>query len=309
MALPTSGAAWNNLKSVAGSNCGTVDLADQDQYNNVCIMAKALVFARVGGSAYRTAVLAALRSVATAPTYSGRALALGRELAAYVIAADLIKLRVVDRALDGLFRTRIRALLTTRTIDGPANLIECHEKRPNNWGTHCGASRVAVAAYLNDTAQLERAAQVFSGWLGNRGAYAGFKYSDLSWQCNSGAPVAVNPAGCLKSGHVIDGVLPDDQRRAGSFRWPPPKENYVYEALQGALAQAQMLSRRGYDVWNMQDRALLRAFTWLHQQAGYPAAGDDTWQPHLVNKVYGTSFPEPVPARPGKNVGHACGLS
>ena len=28
------------------------------------------------------------------------------------------------------------------------NLVECHEKRPNNWGNHCGASRAAVAAYL-----------------------------------------------------------------------------------------------------------------------------------------------------------------
>ena len=77
----------------------------------------------------------------------------------------------------------------------------------------------------------------------------------------------------------------------------------MYEGLQGALAQAVILHRAGYDVWEWQDRALLRAFTWLHEQADFPAQGDDTWQPHVINHFYGTSFPAPVPARPGKNVG------
>ena len=49
---------------------------------------------------------------------------------------------------------------------------------------------------------------------------------------------------------------------------------YVYEGLQGAL---------------------LRAFRWLHEQADYPAEGDDTWMPHVINRVYRTDFPAPVP--------------
>ena len=51
------------------------------------------------------------------------------------------------------------------------------------------------------------------------------------------------------------------------------------------------------------DKALLRAFRWLHDVALFPAEGDDTWQPHVINHYYGTSFPEVVPARAGKNVG------
>ncbi len=34
--------------------------------------------------------------------------------------------------------------------------MECHEKRPNNWGTHAFASRVAIALYLNDNTGGER---------------------------------------------------------------------------------------------------------------------------------------------------------
>ena len=101
----------------------------------------------------------------------------------------------------------------------------------------------------------------------------------------------------------MDGVLPDDQRRGGGFQWPPPKENYVYEALQGAVVQAELLHRRGYDAWNWQNRALLRAFDWLHREAQFPAGNDDTWQPHLVNFRYGSSFPAPTPSSHGKSMG------
>ena len=301
--LPMSGAAWDNVRSAADRSCGNVDLADQEQMTNVCIMAKALVFARTGAARYRADVVAVLTQIVNAPAYSGRALALGRELGAYVIAADLIGLGDFDPRLDVLFRATIRTLLTTSTDSGPSNLVECHETRPNNWGTHCGASRAAVAAYLGDADELDRAAQVFRGWLGERSSYAGFRYGDLSWQCDASRPMGINPAGCSRDGHSIDGVLADDQRRAGGFTWPPPKENYVWEGLQGALVLAVILHRAGYPVWDWGDRALLRAATWLHDQAGYPAEGDDTWQPHILNRYYGTSFPARVPTRAGKNVG------
>jgi hypothetical protein len=46
----------------------------------------------------------------------------GRELAAYVIAADIVSLRTLDPDLDSPFRVKIKQLLTTPTIDGPRNL-------------------------------------------------------------------------------------------------------------------------------------------------------------------------------------------
>ena len=306
-ALPTSGSAWNNVKSAADGSCGSVDLANQDQTNNVCIMAKALVYARIGGSGYRDAVVDAIRQIVSSGTYDGRALALGRELGAYVIAADVIGLASVDPSLDGAFRTKLRELLTAYTWGAASSLVDCHEKRPNNWGAHCGATRAAIAVYLGDTDEIARTAQVFKGYLGDRASYAGFSYGgpedDLSWQCDPTRPVGINPAGCTRDGHTLDAVLPDDQRRGGSYTWPAPKENYVWEALQGLLAQAVVLNRAGYPVWDWEDRALLRAVRWLHDVNGFPAEGDDGWQPHVVNHYYGTSFPAPDPARYGKNVG------
>lgn len=296
--------ASRRLNASLQQACTRPTLVDQDDEANLCVLGKALVFAGTGLVSARREVLEALEILLEGLTYNGRALALGRKLAAYVIAADLVDLKMVDPVFDRRFRATIRALLTAPTVDGPAHLTECHERRPNNWGTHCGASRAAVAAYLGDADELARVAQVFKGYLGDRSAYAGFTYgSDLSWQCDPAAPVGINPSACAKKGHSIDGVLPDDQRRGGRFTWPPPKENYVYEALQGALVQAVILHRAGYDAFTWQDQALLRAFQWLHVQARFPPEGDDTWLAHLVNYYYGTAFPARVPSRPGKNIG------
>jgi hypothetical protein len=304
-AIPMSGPAWQNLLSAASGSCGAVDLEDQDDATNVCVMAKALVFARTGDTRYLADVTTALTQIVQAPLYAGRALALGRELGAYVIAADIVDLERRNPILDLAFRTALRVLRTTPTYGAAQDLVDCHERRPNNWGAHCGATRAAIAVYLGDQQDLDATARVFKGYLGDRASWSGFDYGDdLSWQCDPARPVGINPVGCTRNGLSLDGVLPDDQRRGGAFTTSPPKENYVWEALQGLLAQAVILSRAGYpDVWSWEDRALLRAVRWLHVVVDYPAEGDDTWQPHIVNRYYGASFPVSVPARAGKNVG------
>jgi len=301
--LPTRGPAWEGLAKTAGKPIGEPDLADQDSDGDSIAMAKGLVFARTGGEELRREVSDACAKI-IGTEKKGDALALGRNLIGYVIAADLVGLPSMDP--DGLrrvFRRWLRKVVVERLTD-ERTLVSTHEERPNNWGTHAGASRVAVAAYLKDPQAVRRCAQVFKGWLGDRQAHAGFEFGDdLSWQADPKKPVGVNPKGATLKGHSIDGALPDDQRRAGPFTWPPPKENYVWEALQGALAQAEILFRCGYDAWEWEDRALFRAATWLHAQCEYPATGDDEWQPHLLNFRYRAKFPTKSPARHGKSVG------
>ncbi len=297
MALPMSGPAWQNVRAAADKDLGVPRVSDMNDNTDVLVLAKALVYVRTGETKLRDDVVAACAAAIGTET-GGRTLALGRNLIGYVLAADLVEMH---GDAGQRFAAWLRACLTEELAG--KTLVSTHEDRPNNWGTHAGASRMAVARYLRDDAELARAAEVFKGWLGDRDAYAGFRYGDLSWQADPMKPVGINPAGATKSGHDLDGVLPDDQRRAGSFTWPPPQENYVYEALQGALAQAVILTRAGHDPFNWQDQALRRAFQWLHSSCGYVAAGDDSWQPHVVNHFYGTSYPAPNPARPGKNVG------
>ena len=268
-------------------------------------LAGALVYARTGDNTYRTKVHNAISSIIgtennTDTGCCGRTLGVVRNIQSFVFAADLIDLKTLDPTLDGKFRAMLQSLRSSE-------IAPTQEKRPNNFGTHASAARIAVDLYLNDTTDLNRAIQVFRGWLGDRTQYSGFSFGDLSWQCDSSKPVGINPTGCTKQGNNIDGVLPDDQRRAGGFTWPPPKENYVYGGLEGTVVAIEMLRRAGYPAAEWSDRAVLRAFQWLHTPhfsggTTYPAEGDDTWEPWIVNKIYGTSFPASG-ASTGKNMG------
>ncbi len=295
--LPISGAAWDKLKSAAEGSVDNESLSTRNDANTQTL-AKALVYARTGDSKYRDEVINVIAGIIG--TEGTDALATWRRLGTYVIAADLVGLPAEQ---DQVFKSWLKTMQTKKLEPAGRSLIETQEIRPNNHGTHAGASRAAVAIYLGDTKDLERCAQVFKGYLGDRSSYAGFKYGDLSWQYDPENPVGINPKGATKEGHSIDGVLPDDQRRGGRFTWPPPKENYVYGALQGALVEAVILYRAGYDVWNWEDKALLRAFEWLYNVANFPPEGDDNWEPHIVNYYYGTNFSAPVPANVGKNMG------
>jgi hypothetical protein len=289
--LPASGAAWNYLKSKADASWTTPDLDDQDDEDNVRVLARALVGVRVGlgttaGAAYRDSVIKSC--MACIGTEGGRTLALGRELGAYVIAADLVGLPSDKEATFKSYLSSVRR----KELDGKT-LISTHEDRPNNWGTICGFTRIAIAAYLNDTADLARAAKVFKGYLGDRASYSGFDYGDLDWQSHPSTPRGINPVGATISGHNVDGGLPEELRRAGGFTWPPPKENYIYTGLEGALLQAWILERFGYpDVWTWESSALKRAFVWLHAICNFPAEGNDVWQPWVINQVYGTTYPK-----------------
>ncbi|HEU4673334.1 MAG TPA: alginate lyase family protein [Candidatus Limnocylindrales bacterium] len=300
--LPTSGAAWNQIASWATGSTSSPNLSDQNDSTDLHVLAKALVYVRTGQTSYRDAVVAALHAVIGTEA-GGRTLAEGRNLPGYVIAADLVDLASVQPTFDrSTFRPWLASVLTEPMTEG-TNLIWTDEHRPNNWGTHAGAARAAIAAYLGDATQLARTAQVFHGWLGDRSAYAGFSWGDTSWQCDPSHPVGINPAGCTKDGHDLDGVLPDDQRRAGSYTWPAPQENYVWEALQGATLQAEILARAGYSTWSWSDRALYRATRWLYQVNGFPATGDDEWEPWLIDFRTGAGFAAESPAQPGKNFG------
>jgi hypothetical protein len=301
---PTSGPAWQALKSAADGPAGQANIADQNSDDDVNTLAAALVYARTGVDAYRAKAATAI-AAAIGTEQGGRTLALGRNLASYVIAADLVDLGSYDSGLDANFRSWLSAV-RTESLNGDT-LIQTHETRPNNWGTMAGASRAAADAYLGDASDLDRAATVFRGYLGDRGAYAGFSFGDLSWQADPAQPVGVVPAGAVKGGLSIDGALPDDMRRGCPFTTPPCPTTYAWEGLQGVVVQAEILSRRGYDAFGWQDRAVLRAIQFLDRidalYGGWWAASDDEWQPWVINSAYGAHFRAISPAGAGKLMG------
>jgi hypothetical protein len=311
--LPMDGDAWDNLYKNAQNSTGNPDLSNQDDKTDVYTMAKALVYARSSDTSFAADVRSALqRLVENHPisrSLEWDSLGTLRALGSYAIAADLIDLQSYDSEFDQqVFRPWLNAARFADTEGGRGSIVEFQERRPNNWGTHASACRVAMDLYLGDQDDLERAVQVFRGWLGDRSSYAGFSYGELSWQMDETRPVGINPKGSSRNSNNIDGVLPDDARRCGQFGWPPCKTNYMWEGLQGAVTTAEMLHRVGYPAFEWEDRAILRAVEWLYNTTfddhkNYPAEGDDRWQLWIINRRYGTNYPEVSPVTPGKMVG------
>jgi hypothetical protein len=309
--LPERGPAWDQLETLAHEKLGHADLSNQDSDHDVRVLATALVAARTGDRDLRKRAAAGVMD-AIGTEKGGRTLSLARGLIAYVVAADLIDLHHFDRGKDRAFRQWLDKVRTEKLSPSQnPTLVATHELRPNNWGTHAGASRIAADVYLGDRRDLARAAAVFKGWLGDRSVYHGFVYGDKSWQADRSAPVGIDPAGSSKDGVSIGGALPDDMRRGCDFKDPPCPTRYPWEAMQGAVEQAQLLSRQGYDAWDWSDRALERAGAYLFAIAkrtgdeDFNAPQGHAWVPWLLNARYGTRFPAHTPAAPGKGMGFA----
>lgn len=306
--LPTSGAAWERLWREATGPTPPPDLADPQDRADTHAWAQALVGVRLGDESMLASVRATLDRLVRERSENGAdALAVARNVVGFVLAADLIELSRVDPALDSAFRSRL-ATLRDRDLQG-RTLRSTHDERPNNWGTHAGAARIAIALYLGDDEDLAAAAAVHRAWLGERGASPpAFRFGARSWQADPSRPVGVNPRGARVSGIDVDGALPEEMRRGGSLDDPPAHTGYAWEALQGATVATELLSRNGYPgAWRWGDDALERAVAYLYRLdarfGGWAATGDDRWNVWLINRRTGRSDPVEAGVSVGKNMG------
>ena len=301
MALPTKGPAWENLVAIANDPTGKPDLRDQDNRVGVMALASALVFARTGDDTYRerarSQIMAAIGTEQEGAPNS--ILSLGRQLGAYVLAADFIKLSGAD---DEQFRPWLDSI-RTRVLGGHGrwtSLTGTHEDAPQNWGSFAGASRIAASLYLGDTADVARAAQVLRGFLGDRSAYAGFQGPEgaRSWSCDPAKFIPINGA-CTLDGIDLDGAIVRDIDRGGNRKWPPGRAGigYTLESLQALTLQAELLTVNGYgEAWTWSDQALKRAagivtrsgdaggLTWNRSEVSY-------YVPWILNARYGLDLP------------------
>jgi len=308
LALPASGPPFIAVKAAADkADWGLANVRDSTYAHNINCLAGALMTVRLGDDKYATKTAAELRKLIGTENggkLGGQVpvLAVGRKLGSYVVAADLIGFREPGW-VQWLTALRTKQLQDSSGFGG--SLVGCHEKRPNNFGTHAGWSRIAADVYLG-SADLAHAVQVLRGWLGDRASYAGFKWTDTNWHADPVAERGVNAKGVMRLGHPIGGVLPEDQRRAGSFTWPPPCENYVRGALGPVFSSLWVLGRNGYaDASGWSDSAARRAAEWYVAQ-GCSFTGDDGWQPFLIRKLYpGVAVPGGSVTAKGKSMSWA----
>ena len=308
--LPMSGSAWTNVKTVADSSLGTPSIGCQSNTHDVRTYAAALVAARTGLTSYkqkaRDGIAAVINTEATPQSCgANNGSGLARNLAAYVIAADVMNLAAFDPALDFQFRAWITSMLNWNDGSG-WTLQKYADKRPSNKGTFAAASVVAVAAYTNNPTLLAKMATELRGWLGDRTAYTAFSVpSDgtVTWFVDSSTPRYVSPRGVLSSiGRDITGAVPAEMIRGGAPAWCPGKTDYPYAALSGTYLEAEILYRSGYpDVYTWQNNAIYNTMDFLHRLSvecastwSFPTNRAYKWMPYLINFAYTAGFPKPA---------------
>ena len=307
--IPQTGPAWKQVKRAADRPNWQPDIANQDEVTNTSALAAGIVYARTGDETYRTRVVGAIRILVKRGDPGGRSLAWARKAGTYALAADLVGYH--DAEFD---RWLNRITDVYRCSQLKCTLREMFLRRPNNWGTHAFGTLVAIDAYLNkrDALGAVRDSFVRSVTQGERATSLRFT-PPFGWHPSVENKFVINPAGAVKNGLSIDGLLPDDMRRGSDFAIPPVFTGYAWEGLQGLIMGARILERVEMPIWESGDRALFRAVSALHVRFAdrfgetWRAQGDDEWMIRFVNDAYGTALTI-GPDRGwghGKNVGFA----
>lgn len=333
--------AWNAIVNAAKSSWGSPNLSDYAGLGHSqgvwagAIAAKRLSYEpgrEAEAKSYFDKTIQALNAVIgteapALPTSGGGkhdgSLALARQFPRYVMAADLLGIypwgagyKGSQNYVDYILHTKF----TFRVGDGGRSLTGGGKCASN--GCAMGlAARIASAAYLKDTVELDDAWLSFRRYTGDSTSPIIVEFSGTgdTWYHNNSAKVAINPKGgtCAGTGYPADGVLPNDQGRGGncptSPNTAPGYTQYPWEGLQGAYASALMLYRLGYkdsggrNPFQINDNALLRAvqYQWYLQSkfgGSWYDASRAAWVKHLAYKFYGYKPTTYNPTSGGRNM-------
>lgn len=280
---PMEGDAWEAMLMAAqDADPSAANVFDQDSDNNVEILAAAIVFARTGDQSFRNKVVAALDSlvaegdpVVTRGCVSGpigeeerinTTLSWGRETGAYVLAADLVGYRTPA------FETWLGNMADIFVACDNRTMRLAFETRPNNWGVMNFGSLVAIYAYLGNSSALMDIRDYFIQGLTAPNSEddpdtvigPGYRYGDdLSWHCDEGNLRLINPEQCVKFGVDLNGIIPDDQRRAVNScpDCIPQGDSHISGWMNGAIMAARILDRVGLSIWDVGEQAFKRMIT------------------------------------------------
>jgi hypothetical protein len=206
------------------------------------------------------------------------ALRVARNVPSMVVAADLVNYH--SARFDGW----LLHLLDSNRVGhgGTKSLYTTALYSPNNHGTQSRAAAAAIAAHLGAVDRLSRIALSHRRWIGEPVPGVTLRWTTTNWHADTLFRTGINRPGARIQGCDVDGVQPEDQRRAGEFSCPVPNENYVSGALGGALVTGVILHRHGLVPMSSMSDALERA-------AKFAAlSGDDLWQRPLLRRFYGT---------------------
>lgn len=294
MQLPMSGNPWKVVAST--STVGTdANVSDQDSNHDIKTMGAALYAVRTGNTSARKRAVDALTS-AIGTESGSRWLAIGRNLGGYIIAADILDIRS-GPIYDWLASFMTKSLAHDNT-GVPITIRKAAWASGSNASAQEGFVHAALAAYLENSAELLWGWTAMRRYLGDRTSPHKITSNNASWQQIPTDPVGIQNKGAIKNGILIDGAISNDMSRGCDLKWPPCYTQYPWVGLEGAVPAAVIFSRAGYDSWNAVNMALKRAAIFLHRAR--VDSGDVAWYDtsraneikHILNKKYGLTFPK-----------------
>ena len=313
---PKSGPAWQVLFEGAQQKTLRPNLADQNDHTGVFVLAKAIVYVKTGNEKYKSEALQTIQRLVAIGMPGGRTLAWGRNIAAYVMAADLLGYRTsefesyIHHVADVWRCAQIEVCGGGRK----ATLREMFEKRPSNWGSHAFASLAAIYRYLGKMDELQA---IHDYWVRSvditkprpecHDRDYGKKLSKgwANWQTPDGKrdPRWILPQNAKhkKCGINLDGIIPDDMDRGAPFACHIDEKHfhftkYVWEGLQGLIVAARILDRAGLSIWEVGDKAIYRAAYAAQVRLGFlnnewkATSKNVGWLLVFLDDVYGTDW-------------------
>ena len=302
--LPISGSGWEAMLAIAEGDLDRADVADQDSMHDTNTLACALAAARTGSAELRGKAMDAMTS-AIGTEENARWLAIGRNLGAYVIAADVLGVR------SGPIYDWLAGFLTRTLRDNNTD-----EQVPaGNWSSGSNASAqmgfvtAALCVYTNDSARLVSSWDGYRRYCGDRTSPVSEASNSDAWQVTPSDPVGIQDKGATKEGCRLDGAIGNDMSRGGGDICSPTWTQYPWVGLEGAVPAALVFARAGYPAWEVGDAAIRRAldYLWFLRQT----TGNADWFDgsrsnecvYLVNRAYGTRFPCSRPVAGGRTIG------
>lgn len=313
--LLMSGDPWRALLASAEKPLGAASVADQNSDHDVYTLGAALAATRTGRA--DLAAKATQGLLAAIGTEEGaRWLAVGRNVGAYALAADVLGLRADGnpaspgtRVQAWLARFLARTLRHNNDASRQVTLRQAAWHSGSNASAQEGFVHAAIASYLGNRSELDWAWTAFRRYAGDRTSSHRISSNSDAWQAVPSDAVAIQNAGATKNGCRLSGAISNDMARGGMDVCSPGYTQYPWVGLAGAVPAALVLARAGYPAWAVADRALYRAFDYLWFLR--TATGDAAWfdgrrgaqTVFLLNRAYGASFPVVLPTGAGQTVG------
>jgi hypothetical protein len=328
MKRPTTGADWERLAKRALGTWAVPNLGDNNAQGDADVIAGALYAVRMNDDAMRAKVVNQLALAIKSPLT--RTLELGRGLAGYVIAANLIGYA------EPAFAKWVHAMVAWKFGAGDRwgsfdTILATDHGFNSNWATQCRRSVIVASIYLQQVGTDAQKADA-EKWLRlsvlahKRDIGAEDNYAELpplissptGWSGDASPVVGINPAGTTKEigGKVrnLDGARPADWLRSKvdgredreATVWPPNPVTYHWEGLTPQIVTAAILHQHELCAFDAADNAIVRATKALYGEIPNdppfinPAAGDDKCAPWIVNHFAGTRFPTEADDMPDK---------